>query len=203
MQHYGAFEVCSITVNGQSKRGARAICSRCGGKDEIFLNTQRSSGSGEDTDIITRGIATKFERLGWQTGKTLICPKHVVLEKKTMKPIIEIDKVVQMSSAAPPRLPTRDEKRIIFQKIDEFYVGETVGYEKNWSDEKVAKDLNVPVAWVATIREENFGPNMDEETAAVTAEAKALVEEIKTTLQAWNVKDDIIEKSIQKIANRK
>ena len=28
------------------------------------------------------------------------------------------------------------------------YVGETVGYSKGWSDERVAKDLNVPTVWV-------------------------------------------------------
>jgi hypothetical protein len=108
-----------------------------------------------------------------------------------------------LSAAPTPRGPSRDEKRIIFQKIDEVYVGETVGYSNNWSDKRLAADLAVPLSWVAAIREENFGPDIDEESVAVMTEAKALLEEAKTTIQSWMVRADQIEKTIQTIAQRK
>jgi hypothetical protein len=60
----------------------------------------------------------------------------------------------------------------------------------------VAKDLNVPVSWVATIREENFGPNIDEASAEVISEAKALLADVKLTIQAWTIRADQLEKSI-------
>ena len=56
---------------------------------------------------------------------------------------------------------TRDERRIIFEKINEIYVGEKVGYSDSWDDEKVAKDLGVPRAWVSAIREDMIWPRRE------------------------------------------
>lgn len=58
--------------------------------------------------------------------------------------------------ADPPREMSRDDRRIIFAKIDEIYVGN--GYQAPWTDTAVAKDLGVPAAWVAKVRDEMFGP---------------------------------------------
>jgi hypothetical protein len=198
---YSAFESCVIHVEGQTKRGIRARCSRCERSEKIMSNTNRGSGGGHDEDVIERSLRDRFEKLGWKIGKNAdynLCPEHAVKEKIIMTNKQPTDKIVLMSSAAtpPPRSPTRDEKRIIFQKIDEVYVGETVGYSKAWSDDVVAKDLNVPVAWVATIREENFGPNIDEASAQVITDARALLADVKLTIQAWNVRADQIEKAI-------
>lgn len=81
---------------------------------------------------------------------------------------------------------TRDERYLIFKKIDEYYMGETVGYSGDWNDEKIAKDLGVPMAFVSTVREESFGPSINEHTAKVTADAKTLLADIRqatTTLE--------------------
>ena len=60
--------------------------------------------------------------------------------------------------AEPPREMSKDDRRIIFAKIDEVYVGEEKGYDAGWSDDRVAKDLGVPRAWVTSLREDFFGP---------------------------------------------
>lgn len=63
--------------------------------------------------------------------------------------------------AEQPASPTREERRIIFAKLEDVYEGEATGYSKGWSDHRVADDLNVPRAWVELIRSENFGDAQD------------------------------------------
>jgi hypothetical protein len=73
---------------------------------------------------------------------------------------------------------TRDERRIIFEKINELYVGDQVGYRDSWTDEKVAVDLGVPRAWVEDMRAEYFGPatNETQNFVAELASARAAVD---------------------------
>lgn len=82
--------------------------------------------------------------------------------------------------AVPPREMSRDDRRLIFAKLDEIYVSETEGYAPGWTDEKVASDLGIPRAWVETIRDENFGPLKDNaETRKLLAEVEELVKQVK------------------------
>ncbi len=69
--------------------------------------------------------------------------------------------------------PTREERRIIFAKLNEVYLDEDTGYSKDWSDQKVAHDLGVRKSWVAKIRDENFGPDINSQQLA------ALVKDIR------------------------
>jgi len=58
--------------------------------------------------------------------------------------------------AEKPRDMTRDDRRIVFDKINGVYDGGH--YIAPWTDAAVAKDLGVPRDWVAKVREEFFGP---------------------------------------------
>lgn len=62
-----------------------------------------------------------------------------------------------------PAAPTPSDRRIIFAKLEEVYLDEVKGYSANWTDDRVSKDLGVPRAWVAEVREINFGPLRDNE----------------------------------------
>lgn len=62
---------------------------------------------------------------------------------------------------------TREDRRIIFVKLEEVYVDEATGYTKGWNDTAVAADLNCPRAWVEVIRDENFGPQKADQSAEV------------------------------------
>ena len=73
--------------------------------------------------------------------------------------------------ADPPPVMTKEDRRIIFAGIDDHYVDESTGYKPGWSDQKIATDLNVPLAWVRTIREDNFGPEVGD---AINQELKKL-----------------------------
>jgi hypothetical protein len=80
----------------------------------------------------------------------------------------------------PPREMSRDDRRVVFSKLDEVYIDESKGYDNGWSDHRVAIDLGVPRAWVTTIREEMFGPDKSNaEARELVQEAKALVAEMR------------------------
>jgi hypothetical protein len=74
--------------------------------------------------------------------------------------------------AEPPREMRRDDRRVIFAKLEEIYLDETRGYSAGWSDQRVAADLGVPRAWVSQIREENFGPGISEDATKFVTELR-------------------------------
>lgn len=81
----------------------------------------------------------------------------------------------EMTAAAqPPRQPQREDKRLIILEIENHYLGADKGYSPGSSDETVAKSLNVPVKWVADLREDFFGPVLNPEIAKLTADVAAL-----------------------------
>jgi hypothetical protein len=191
---YEAFDVCTVRVCGQQQRGAKATCGydRCRTTNTVSVNTF-THGIGDDDERAERFAARKFEALGWKIGKTAkgnLCPacfarvKMASAKKKedivgsssekivpmTPKPAVEEPK----PPIEPHRAMTRDDGRIIFNKIDENYAGESVGYAVGWSDERIAKDLGVPRAWVSEIRDKYFGPDLDERQTQMLAEAKAV-----------------------------
>ena len=110
--------------------------------------------------------------------------------KKSTSDAVEVsNKIVQMvptpaQEPEAPKRPTRDEKRIIFQTIDGVYVGEKTGYSEGWNDKRIASDLGVPVIWVSTIREENFGPDIDQTMVMLINEAKAVLIEMRAAATA-------------------
>lgn len=60
------------------------------------------------------------------------------------------------SIAEKPREMTREDRRIINDKLDAVYAKDA--YKAPWTDAAVAKDLGVPRDWVAQVREQFFGP---------------------------------------------
>ena len=73
--------------------------------------------------------------------------------------------VEQRAAAETPREMSRDERRIINDKLDEVYGKDA--YKAPWTDAAVAKDLGVPRDWVAQVRDQFFGvegsnPQFDE-----------------------------------------
>ena len=80
------------------------------------------------------------------------------------------------SGAEPPASPSREDRRVIFAKLQDVYIDERVGYSDGWSDQRVATDLGVARAWVKSIRDENFGPEAsNDETRRIIAEANAIL----------------------------
>lgn len=202
------FSFHSIQIEGVNTRVAQVTCDRCLTTATVRNNTQ-SRAAGYDDDIVEKRMVTKFEKLGWKIAKHPSghrCPacftaiKIAAIKRKKEKAMTE--HTVVPLTPTPPRTPSRDEKRIIFLKIDENYLGESVGYASDWSDERIATDLNVPVAWVAAIREENFGPNINEATTKAESDFAAFMTEltaVRETMAALDIKAEQFAKELQKL----
>lgn len=199
MTHEAAFNQHTIQIEGVNTRVAQATCSYCHATATVRNNTQAY---GVPDDVAQKRVAVKFERLGWKISRNPahhLCPqcfgriKMAAVRKKGAP--VEKEKVVPIA----PRSPSRDEKRIIFLKIDEVYVGEMVGYSGDWSDEKIAEDLKVPLAWVAAIREENFGPNISEALTKAEADVSAFMAEVAVVKEAMAILDQRAEQLIKKL----
>lgn len=109
-----------------------------------------------------------FLRQGWSVGKgpradrCPDCLKNIgqsgVFADKLPAAIKKKEETEHMlTKPKEPRKLGRDERRLIFAKLEDVYVDEKTGYELGWTDQKLADDLGVPRAWVTTIRDENFG----------------------------------------------
>jgi hypothetical protein len=100
----------------------------------------------------------------------------------------------------PPRAMSREERRIIFEKLNEVYVNDKVGYAGGWTDAKVASDLGVPLQWVRVIRDENFGDEVGNEDIrkqlAEAKEALALVRQLEPDIKKLLALADRIERSV-------
>ena len=163
-----AFELCSVQIDGAFRRIAKAKCGYCRTIQTIFNNTQAKT-SGYDDDIIERRVVQKFERLGWKIGKSADqhrCPacyskiKIAAVNKKKGthmdKKVVPLTPSVQ-SHAEPPRTPTREEKRIIFAKIDEHYIDEKTGYSNSWNDKRISEDLHAFTSHILPPRQKGMG----------------------------------------------
>jgi hypothetical protein len=167
------FDRVTIKQNGLARAGYRLTCSACGVKTEMAI-------SGTARALPPEFVKSKFSQRGWVVADRAIrdvcpdCAKQKSLERKGN--VVAINKPVL---AEKPREMTREDKRLIFGKIDAVYLDEKRGYENGWSDKRVADDLGVPLAWVRTIRETDFGQEgICSDSREVIAAAKKLGEEI-------------------------
>lgn len=96
----------------------------------------------------------------------------------------------------------RDDRRIIFAKLNELYIDEHKGYCEGWTDQRVAEDLGVPRAWVEALREENFGPVKSNtetseflhEAEKVLSQAKQLADNVEKALSNLKFQIEFLEK---------
>jgi len=171
----------------------------CGACGVIATVSGQNFGKDMAQDILPK----KFRAMGWEVGKRDKddrCPSCVKRDRDARRrarlTVVEQEPPVSKSTflaqaleavaaheAKQPREMSRDERRLIFAKLDEVYLDEKRGYDNGWSDKRVADDLGVPRAWVARIRDENFGPeNTNPEARALVAEAKAILSDSKALL---------------------
>ncbi|OAS26334.1 hypothetical protein [Methylobacterium platani] len=166
-------------------------CSECPAEETLG---RQNYGPGE----AVKQVPKKFSAKGWTVGgandgSADLCPAcsgrhrerpHLKLvspttEEPIMKHTKPADPIAAVAgitkpSAEPLREMSRDDRRVIFAKLDDVYVDEKTGYSAGWTDDKVATDLGVPRAWVATIRDENFGPGVNEELTKILGEVGEL-----------------------------
>ncbi len=171
-----SFERATLSVPGtKAVPGYIVRCMECGASEKIATNTYGGS-------MAPEGIAQKFRNKGWVIGSRDgrdVCSKCQARQRKSRASSLEkkATNVISMTiKADPPRQMSRDDRRVIFAKLNDVYIDESKGYDNGWSDQRVAKDLGVPLAWVKEIREENFGlESANEDARAVMNEARELL----------------------------
>jgi hypothetical protein len=205
------FDPITVPVDsgGGWRRVHRIACTECPITYDISANTRSGSRANED-------LLKVLKRGGWTVGRN---PAHDLCPDCTSTRRRKTDKAEPMNAKAPiaeklsveaPRAPSFDERRLILMKLQDHYVSETVGYDRGWSDKKVAENLGVAWKWVADLRAANFGPARDnDDVREILAEAKAIQEETGKILAAANdhlkqadTRGSAIEKSIAALRER-
>jgi hypothetical protein len=205
---------------GDDNQLVRGVIARCGAPGceaaiPLPVNTMQNA-RGTDDEIEWRFIAHKLQAKGWRIGRNESshrCPRcfnaakfsaiRKAEEMKNGNPMTEKLQVVKDNM----RVMTREDRRIIFEKLNEVYVNDQVGYGDGWTDEKVAVDLGVPRAWVKLIRDENFGDEVANENIReqikdareVLCKIKAIEPSLAEAQRLVAVADKI-EKSLAEIA---
>lgn len=217
MQPHGRTFIRSATRIGNRTQSLYKIsCRKCGNTDTIPIGTHSGS-------LPPEVISKKFMQRGWNVGHRIrddMCPacveglKHKKKERNEDNVIMlpelpkelpsgpiklgDLKEIVTMAplKADPPPVMTKEDRRIIFAGIDEHYVDESTGYKPGWSDQKIAADLNVPLAWVRTIREDNFGPEVGD---AINQEIKKLQSVVESAVQLEGKIIDLLVATTEKL----
>lgn len=159
------FDFVKLRKDGQAQSAFQITCAACGVEDH-FIQT----GASRKPPIAAEKA---FQRRDWFVGgepRRDRCPQCRV--KKTRQP--ELDKETAMAApqapaplprlvATAPREPTIDERKLINMELQVSYDEGKGCYSPGWSDHRVAEKLGCPRAWVAMVREFNFGPGADNE----------------------------------------
>ena len=183
--HNRYFMPITVAAEAGRRRVHRLVCRECGTIDDISANTHPGTRAAED-------LLNIWRRRGWEIGSKPhkdVCPGCASATRKARRERKQDDphhtaEIIPMPTptcdpvpagppieAEPPTEMTRDDRRVIFARLQDVYLDEASGYQSNWTDKRVAEDLGVPRAWVAQIRDENFGPeHSNEEIKATLAE---------------------------------
>ena len=167
-------------------------CRECGTEDTMGIK----SGSALLPAV---AISKKFAQRGWTVGSNEhwdICPSCVA-KKKQEKPALKVvsrteEKNETVVKPTPPRVMGREDRRIVFEKLNDVYLDERRGYDSGWSDHKVSIDLGVPRAWVEQVREEMFGPASNPEMTDFL-KAAAELQDIKAQIASMATLRDQLE----------
>ena len=170
-----SFQRTSVTVDHRAVPAYAITCNGCGKQDKLI--TSKPSGA-----LPAIMVAKKFIERGWVAGARVRddrCPACQALAKapkkkietaqviemtqpqKTLPPeVVSSTPIMTIKRADPPPVMEKEDRRIIFAEIDTNYIDEQKGYAEGWNDARVAKGLNVPLAWVRELRDANFGPEV-------------------------------------------
>jgi hypothetical protein len=195
------FDLARLVIDGKPRRAMRLYCFRCGKPESCVMNTMASSGDDRENRIAGR----KFTEMGWSVD--LRKGKHFCPECQT-SPQVNLPKQQKQEATVAvvplPRQMGREDRRIVFEKLNEVYVDEKTGYSAPWTDEKVSVDLGVPRAWVSSVREEMFGPiGSNSDIDGALKAASELMAELKKHAEAGAklaTAASVIEKRLDQIA---
>lgn len=186
-----------------------AVCRECGELENVPINGIRP--------LPPEAMVKLLQKHGWAIGqrrKDDLCPacvKKKVSEKKVTniadhkKPVAAVVPAPAAAPApaapAPVPLASRENKRLVILALEERYLDAQRGYDTGWSDERIAKDLDVPRKLVADIREEFYGPEIDAEAARLrgeVAEIEGKLATLQTVLSDLRAKHNDVKERLSK-----
>lgn len=132
----------AVTV--RRHQGMAVLCSSCQTTREF------------DRRLPASKVRTDIERNGWSVDKkwkTARCPGCA--DKVGPSPVPAVP-VIARGAGPDPKI-----MRLVFSLLEEHYDPETHQYDTGWTDERIAKDADCSVAFVAETREQGFGPLED------------------------------------------
>lgn len=150
----------------RSDRGqprVKCSCDECARVEVVAAVHGKKGGDGHGQAV------TKLQKQGWTyLGKTLRCPSCEAKRKAGKAMEVKSKTKGAPVHPAPPREPTRAQKREIMDLLDDVYDVEAERYRRGDTDDTVADVLGVMPGWVAQLREDFFGPaGGNEEMAAL------------------------------------
>lgn len=179
-QPFAQFKRTVVPHGGQRVRGYQIECGNCHAIATAAVNTFTNHEKEEAF------VVSKFRGMAWKVGNSAQqnrCPGCFAKIRNAAANKSGENKVVILHPDAavnPPQSMGRDDRRIIFEKLNEVYVSEKVGYGDGWTDKRVSTELGCALAWVKTVRDEMFGPEgANESIRATIAEAQSIFTEIK------------------------
>jgi hypothetical protein len=184
------FPILAERVEGKPQSVARLNCGKCGVSGSLPLSHR----------LPMEAIEQKFTRKGWIVGdspKYDLCPACALKIKE--RPNLKI--VAKEPEPQPTeRVMQREDRRIIFEKLNETYINEKTGYDAGWSDHRVATELGCPRKWVETVREEMFGSiGTSPEMAEFLSEAESLIADARKILGDCQKTRDEVRKMVDQI----
>lgn len=169
-------------IDGSWRRAHVFRCSSCGKTHEVSISSSKGA-------LPPQFLTKKMSKVGWVLGKRAgddVCGDCAAKARSVPDMPVNPAAIMHEIKAEAPRVPSFDERRLIFAKLNDVYLDEKKGYSGAWSDKKVAEDLGVPWKWVEDIRSQNFGPVGDNETAReIVSEAKSLLDDIAHQRAEW------------------
>lgn len=179
------FKETTERYGSQWRTVARVVCRKCGVSESVGIHATGGL-------IPPPQITKKLEQRGWTIGANDqwdLCAGCT--NKERVGPMLKV--VESQAETKPPRTMGRDDRRVIFAKLDEVYLDEKRGYVSGWSDHKVATDLGVPRKWVELIRAENFGTiGTNEDMQAFLTESESVLAQARAALsEARGIREQI------------
>lgn len=181
-----AFEFVKRTADDRAASAYRIACAKC--STEILFHQH---GDRRKSSV---AVASHFRNRGWAVGSKARLDRCPDCRPTSISTAGTAMTKTAVATIKPPKEMTREDRRIIFAQLNEIYIGEDKGYSSGWTDQRVATHLGVPRAWVATIRDENFGPVRDNETSTALrselAEMWTLLREVEAKARSMSADFD-------------
>lgn len=159
--------VFPVIVGGQGRGAQRIKCARCGESSDVVVGGAAGS---DDT------VAAHFRRRGWEVDlrrQRHHCPTCIAImtaERRESEARKRMTKATASSPApspgtapgtVPPPAPSVESvlaKKLMSDALFEAYDLSARNYKPGWSDERVARESGLSVAFVAQRREADYGP---------------------------------------------